>query len=219
MKSLLLALGLLLLVPTSTPADGVDGVPQNPERCTTRNPRNIAVFMIHYRGSSRRAYIDHPGFKTYVGKVMASGASPAYKPIAVLKAMALTIKQRAHWFICHPQRGYTWRGQHYDIHNGSARKALRGRADSGQLYKPSAKVHSRIKRAVNEIWHLRLVRHNGNQGKPQWSGDGGRCLAVTTGNRLLDDGATDCAKRGRGWRWIIAKYLSSLEVRHVALVR
>jgi hypothetical protein len=203
-RTLVLALGLACLTPSGVAGDSV---PRNPEGCTQRNPKSIAVFMIHHKGSSTPAYIWRGSFRTYVEKVMASGAWPAYKPMESLKAGALAIKQRAHWFVCHPQKGYTWRGRRYHIHNGSARKALRGRADTGQYFRANARVHSKIKRAVDAIWGYGLVKH-GRQGKPQWTGDGGRCGGITTGNRLYEDGATDCARKGRSWRWIIRKYLS-----------
>ena len=129
-----------------------------------------------------------------------------------LKAGALAIKQRAHWFVCHPQKGYRWRGQRYDIHNGSARKGLWGTgADQGQLYRGPWRIHSRIKRAVDAIWDYRIVKH-GRQGKPQWSGDGGRCGSSVYGNRLPEDAVTRCAKAGWSWRRIIAYYLRRARV-------
>jgi hypothetical protein len=111
------------------------------------------------------------------------------------------------WMIKHPQPGYVWRGQRYDIHNGSVRAGLRGTgADAGQLYKGAVEIHSKIKKAVRAV-HGTIIRRDGRLAKPQWSADGGRCGQVTTGNRLYEDGATDCARRGYGWLAILRRYL------------
>jgi hypothetical protein len=176
--------------------------------CAQENPEYIRVFMIHHKGSSQPAEVLKMRFKSYVGRVMASGAWPAYKPGASLRAGAMVIKQRAHWFVCHPQEGYVFRGERYDIHNGSARAALPPSADDGQLLRRGVYVHSNIREAVNDVWQY-FLRKDDQMAKPQWAGDGGRCGQVTTGNRLYEDGATDCARRGYRWKRILRVYLNA----------
>lgn len=177
--------------------------------CYAEPPRTIRVFRIHRRGSSIPARVDTVGFRTYVMRVMASGAWPAYKPMESLKAGAAAIYMRALYFVCHPQKGYRWRGKRYDIHDGSPRKALRRHgADAGQLYRGPWVIHSKIRRAVDAIWGIRLVKRDGRMAKPQWSGDGGRCGSGKTGNRLPEDAVTRCAKAGWSWQRIVAYYLN-----------
>jgi hypothetical protein len=168
--------------------------------CSSRPPATIRVFRIHRRGTSIPARVDRVPFRLYVERVMDSGAWPAHKPMESLKAGALVIMARAHWLVCHPQRGYRWRGVRYDIHDGSVRKGLRGTgADAGQLYRGPWRIHSRIRRAVDAVWGYRL-RRGDRMAKPQWSGDAGPCV----GNRLPEERATRWAKAGWTWRRIIA---------------
>lgn len=174
--------------------------------CSSRWPATIRVHLAHKRGSPVPARVVTMGFDDYVGSVMASGAAPATKPMAALRAMATVVAARAHWFVCHPQPGYSWHGRRYDIHSGTARSALRG-ADAGQYLRPGAYVHSRIRRAVAAVHGTLLRRPNGSMRKPQWSGRPGRCGAGIRGNRLPAQAASDCARRGMSWRAIIRLYI------------
>jgi hypothetical protein len=205
----LLLLAFVLLLGLAGQSDvNADGVPRNPEGW----PSRIRVFLIHHRGSSVPARVVTVPFDEYVETVMASGAWPAHKPMESLKAGAAVIAARALWMIRHPQPGYRWRGQRYDIHNGSVRAGLRGTgADAGQLYRHGTRVHSRIRRAVAAI-HGAQLRRGARLAKPQWHALGGRCGQVTTGNRLYEDGATDCARRGYSWLRILRVYLPNVRV-------
>lgn len=167
-------------------------------------PSKIRVHLIHKRGSSVPARVVTVDFDEYVGRVLASGAAPAHKPMAALRAMALVVAARSAWMISHPQRGYSWRGRCYDIHSGTARRGLAG-ADHGQFYRPGQYVHSRIRRAV--AWaHGTQMRRSGRLAKPQWTGGAWSCGAGYTGNRLPANGAGRCARQGRSTAWIMRRY-------------
>lgn len=197
-----IALSLLIAL-----APAADAVPRDPERgCGARWPRDIAVHLIHKRGSSVPARVVTMDFDDYVGAVLASGAAPAHKPMAALRAMATVVAARAHWFVCHPQPGYTWRGRRYDIHSGTARRALRGRADAGQYLEVGIYVHSRIRRAVAAVHGVLMRRPDGSMRKPQWTGGAWVCGAGFTGNRLPANGAGRCARQGRSTEWILDRY-------------
>ncbi len=198
----------LTLLPVATTADGV---PANPERCRDQWPSRIRVHLIHKRGSSVPSRVITMPFDEYVGAILASGAAPAHKPMAALRAMAVVVAARSHWFVCHPQPGYTLRGQRYDIHSGSPRKSLRGRADAGQYLQPGIYVHSRIRRAVSEVRGV-LLRRGTRMAKPQWTGGAWVCGAGYTGNRLPANGAGRCARQGRMTAWIIERYLPRVRV-------
>lgn len=208
-----LTLALVLAVgPCLNIVQAADGVPRDPEPgCARTVPTTILVHRIHRKGSSRPARVERVPFRLYVERVMASGAWPAYKPMESLKAGALVIAARAWWHVCHPQPGYVRDGHRYDIHDGSPRKALRGRADGGQLYRGAVPVHSRIRRAVAAVWGVRLVRR-GRQAKPRWTGDGGRCGQSITGNRLPEDSVTRCARLGWSWQRIVRVYMPRTRV-------
>lgn len=179
--------------------------------CAERIPTTIRVHRIHRKGSSRPARVDEVPTRTYVERVMASGAWPAWKPMESLKAGAVVILARAWWHVCHPQPGYVRDGQRYDIHDGSPRRALRGRADGGQLYRDGVVVHSRIRRAVSEVFGVALRRGH-RQVKPRWSGDGSYCAHRRTGNALPEGSATACARKGWSWRRIIRTHFPRVEL-------
>lgn len=205
-------LTLSLLLSLAPVAASADSVPSDPERgCSSRWPATIRVHRIHRRGSSIPARVDVVPFRVYVERVMASGAWPAYKPMASLRAGAAVIAARAHWFVCHPQPGYVRDGRLYDIHDGSPRKALRGRSDAGQLYRGPWRIHSRIRRAVADVEGV-LLRRGDAMAKPRWSGDGGRCGSGVTGNALPEDAVTACARQGMSWRAILRLYLPRVQV-------
>jgi peptidoglycan hydrolase-like amidase len=162
-------------------------------------PATIRVFRMHRRGSKVRSRVDTVWFKTYVARVMASGAWPAYKPMESLKVGAIAIKQYAWYLILHHQRGYSLRGQCYDIRDGD------------QLYRPPFQVHSRILKAVNATWDVRLIK-NDRFIRTGWSGSGGRCAQFTDGWHLPEDGISACAREGWSWRRIVRKYMAPVEI-------
>jgi peptidoglycan hydrolase-like amidase len=164
-----------------------------------RPPSTIRVFRMHRRGSKVRSRVETVYFKTYVGRVMASGAWPAHKPMESLKVGAIAIKQYAWWHILHHERGYELRGECYDIRDGD------------QLYRQPFHLHSRIREAVDETWNVRLIK-NRRLIRTGWTGDGGRCAQVTDGWHLLEDGVTACAKQGWRWRRIVRKYLAPVRI-------
>lgn len=196
MTALLLSLILATSIPTPADAD--------PERSAW--PREICVHLIHKKGSSKPARVVCVPFEEYVGTVAASGAWPAHLPMESIKAGIVVLATRATWLIRHPQPGYVWRGRRYDIHSGSPRKALRGRADAGQLYTPGTYVHSRIRNAVAAVRGTLLYRPDGRLRKPRWSGDGRWCGHLVTGNALPEGSATACARRGWGYLRILRRH-------------
>ena len=199
------ALSLLLsLVPVA--ASG-DGVPANPEAW----PTSIDVFRRHARGSSVPARVERVRFTTYVGRVLASGAMPADRPMEALKAMAVVVATRATWLVRHPDRRMTFRGRAFDVTDGS-RPRWCGSCDHGMYYRP-VKVHSRIKRAVAEVRGHLLRRPNGNLRKAAWSGTPPKCGVGVTGNRLPAQGAAGCARRGYSWTRIVRVYFPKGAVR------
>ena len=205
MTALLLSLILATSIPT--PADAV---PREVERGCSRWdrtgwPSSIRVHLIHKRGSSIPARVVRLDFDDYVGQVLASGAAPAHKPMAALRAMALVVATRAAWMVAHPQPGYRWRSRCYDIHSGTARRGLRG-ADAGQYLVPGIRVHSRIRRAVADVRGLVLRRPNGTVRKARWTGGAWVCGAGITGNSLPANGAGRCARRGMSWLAIVRLY-------------
>lgn len=206
MTVLLLALTLTAsqVLTSATLAPAADAVPRDPERGAW--PAYIRVHLIHKRGSSQPARVIRVPFEEYLGTVAASGAWPAHLPIESIKAGIVILATRATWLVRHPQPGYVWRGRRYDIHSGSPRKALRGRADAGQLYRPGTYVHSKIRRAVRAVRGTLLYRPNGSLRKPRWSGNGRWCGHLRTGNALPEGGATACARRGWGYRRILSLY-------------
>lgn len=195
------ALALAALITFSPLADAV---PADPERGAW--PAYIRVHLIHKRGSSQPARVIRVRFDDYLGTVAASGAWPAHLPMESIKAGIVVLATRAAWLVKHPQPGYVWRGKRYDIHSGSPRKALRGRADAGQLYTPGTYVHSKIRRAIRAVEGTVLRRPNGSLRKPRWSGDGRWCGHLATGNALPEGSATACARRGMGWVAILRRH-------------
>ena len=160
----------------------------------TRPPDTIRVFRMHRRGSSVPARIDVIPFRTYVGRVMASGAWPAHLPRESLKVGAIAIKQYAWWYVLHHQSGYRLRGQCYDIKDGD------------QYYRGGVRVGSRIKAAVDATWTVSL-RKSGRFFRTGWSGGGGDCGSRYDGWHLPENGVTACARDGWGWRRILRHYL------------
>lgn len=179
-------------------------VPAHAERSAW--PEYIRVHLIHKRGSSVPARVIRVRFDDYLGTVAASGAWPAHLPMESIKAGIVVLATRAAWLVRHPQPGYVWHGRRYDIHSGSPRKALRGRADAGQLYTPGTYVHSRIRRAVRAVEGTLLRRPDGRLRKPRWSGPPRRCGQGITGNSLPAQAASSCARRGWSWSHILRVY-------------
>lgn len=181
------------------------------ERSYDSPPKTIRVFRIHKRGSRIPAHVETMSFKTYVGRVMAAGAWPAYKPMESLKSGAVVITQRAWWMINHHDRRFHWHGRCFDIMPGSAPRWCSG-CDTGQFYVGAVYVHSRIRRAVDAVWDTRLFKH-GRFIKPQWSGDGGSCGRSVTGFRLPENAVTACARKGWSWKRILRHYFAPVQIR------
>jgi len=193
--SLMLALALLTTAPSAEPVNEYGYAPSC-ARWTSRTtpPRTIRVF----RADLHR--VDRVPFRLYVQRVMASGAWPAYKPMESLNDGAIVVKQYA-WY--EALRGHrTGWGQCFDIRDGGW----------GQYYRSDVTVHSRIRRAVRATWPISL-RKNGRFFRTGWRGYGGRCGQVVNGWHLFEDGVTDCARRGMGWRHILRVYLDPVAIR------
>ena len=191
----MLALALLTTAPPSEPVNEYGYAPSC-ARWTSRTtpPRTIRVF----RADLHR--VDRVPFRLYVQRVMASGAWPAYKPLESLKAGAVVITQYAWWEALRGHR--TGWGQCFDIRDGGW----------GQFYRGSVYVHSKIRRAVDAVWGTTLRKH-GRFIRTGWRGYGGSCASWTDGWRLMEDGATSCARRGMGWRRILRVYLDPVAIR------
>ncbi len=198
-----LMLAIVLSVPSasSVPGTGIDGEAalMQSSGCTTwtsrtKPPETIRVFRLHRRGSSVPARIDVVPFKTYVQRVMASGAWPATLPRESLRVGAIAIKQYAWWYVLHHQRGYRLRGQCYDIRDGD------------QYYRGGVAIHSRIKAAVEATWSVSL-RKSGRFFRSGWSGGGSGCGSAYDGWHLPENGTTACARKGWSWQRILRRYL------------
>lgn len=199
-------LGLALVLTLAPVGASGDGVPANPERsCSRTPPTTVRVFRRHARGSSIPARIDTVPRRVYVGRVLASGAMPADRPMEALKAMAAVVGARVDWLRCHPRPGMTWRGRAFDVTDGSKPRWC-GSCDHGMLYR-RVYVHSRIRRAVAAVDGA-LLRRPRRMAKPAWSGPG----YVVTGNRLPAMGASRLARRGYGWVRILRVFLPRVRV-------
>ncbi len=192
-----LMLALVLCAPSTASIDAVATAKSS--GCSdwssrTSPPATIRVFRIHRRGSRVPAHIDVVSFKTYVERVMASGAWPGSKPLESLKVGAIAIKQYAWWYVLNHQRGYSLHGHCYDIRDGD------------QFYQGSAHPNARIKTAVAATWSVSL-RKSGRFFRTGWSGGGSGCGSAYDGWHLSENAVTACARHGWGWRRIIARYL------------
>lgn len=94
-------LALAAVLALSPAHAAADGVPRDPEAW----PAHVRVFRRHARGGSAPARIEVVGFRTYVARVLASGAMPADRPMAALRAMAVVVATRAAWLVRHPDPG------------------------------------------------------------------------------------------------------------------
>lgn len=193
------ALAMTLWHPAAEPPPVAAG----PSGCAA-NVKTVRVFRMHRRGSSTPARIDRVPLDLYVGRVLASGAMPADRPMEALKAMAVVVRTRSVWLACHPDRRMRWRGQRFTVTDGS-RPRWCSTCDHGQFY-TAVRVHSRIKIAVRSVRGALLRRPNGNLRKPAWSGPPGKCGRDVRGNRLPAWGAVSCARRGYGWARILRVY-------------
>lgn len=160
----------------------------------TTPPASIRVFRIHHKGSRTPARVDVVPFRTYVGRVMASGAWPSRLPRESLRVGAVAIKQYAWWYVLNHQSGYRFHGVCYDIRDGD------------QYYKSNVKVSSRIRAAVADTWGVSL-RKGGRFFRSGWSGGGGGCGSLYDGWHLPENGVSACAKRGWAWKRILQRYL------------
>lgn len=177
-------------------------VPAHAERSAW--PEYISVFRRHARGSSIPARVERVPFPLYVGSVLQSGALPPDRPMAALRAMAVVVATRATWLTRHPDPRMSFRGRAFAVTDGS-RPAWCGTCDHGMYYR-AVRVHSRIRRAVDDVRGLLLRRPNGNLRKAAWSGTPSRCGAGVRGNRLPGQGAAACARRGYSYRRILRVY-------------
>ncbi len=198
-----LMLAFLLAVPGTTSvshvATAVEASSARSSGCSswssrTRPPATIRVFRLHRRGSSVPARVEVVPFRTYVARVMASGAWPAYLPRESLKVGAVAIKQYAWWFALHHQSGYRLRGKCYDIRDGD------------QYYKGAVHVSAKIGAAVEATWNVSL-RKSGRFFRSGWSGGGRGCGSSYDGWHLPENGVTACARKGWGWQRILRRYL------------
>lgn len=174
-------------------------------------PETIKVFRIHKKGSRISAHVDIVNFKTYVARVMAAGAWPAYKPMESLKAGVVVIAQNAWYQILHHNPKFRWRGRCFDIMPGSAPPWCE-RCDGGQYYKGPIKIHSRIWKAIDAVWGTVLIKRD-RFIKPQWSGDGGHCGQSVTGFRLPENAVTKCARKGWSYLRILRRYFAPVKIR------
>lgn len=179
-----------------------DAVPRDPERSAW--PATVSVFRRHARGSSTPARVERVPVELYVGRVLQSGAMSARRPMAALRSMAVVIGTRIAWLDRHRDPRMRFRGRPFVVTDGS-RPAWCGTCDHGMYYRP-VRVPARIRRAVADVEGTLLRRPNGNLRKPAWSGPPARCGAGVTGNRLPAQAAAMCARRGWGWRHILATY-------------
>jgi len=195
------ALALAAVLALSPAHAAADGVPRDPEGW----PAHVRVFRRHKAGSSVPARVEAVGFRTYVARVLASGAMPADRPMAALRAMAVVVATRAAWLVRHPDPRMRWHGRPFSVTDGS-RPAWCGTCDHGMYYR-AVRPHSRIRRAVADVEGALLVRPNGRLRKAAWSsGSRGRCGHGRTGNRLPAMGSVACARRGMGWRRVLGVY-------------
>ena len=170
----------------------------------------IAVFVSHKRHSAIPAHIERMSLWTYTGRILASGAFPAWEPMELIKAGAVVVAQRAVWLKRHHDPRFTWRGERFDVFSGSAPRWCRG-CDAGQYYRPAVYVHSRIRHAVSAVmgWH---IRKHGRMTKPQWSSGGSWCGDERRGNRLPAGGGAACARAGHDWRSILRVYFAPMDL-------
>lgn len=179
-----------------------DGVPRDPEASAW--PARVLVYRMHHRGSRAPARVDVVPIELYVGRVLASGAIGADRPMAALRAMAVVVATRVAWLRRHPDPRMRFRGRRFDVTDGS-RPAWCSSCDHGMYYR-AVRVHSRIRRAVSDVRGVVLRRPDGRLRKPQWSGPPGGCGRGVTGNRLPAWGAVTCARRGYSWQRVLATY-------------
>ena len=170
-------------------------------------PSHVDVFRRHAKGSAIPARVERVPFELYVGRVLQSGAMPPDRPIEALRAMAVVVATRATWLVRHPDPRMRFRGRSFDVTDGS-KPAWCQSCDGGQLYQ-AVRVHSRIKAAVRSVRGALLARPDGRLRKPQWSGPG----YAVTGNRLPAMGASRMARRGHGWRGVLAHFFPKGTVR------
>ena len=192
-----LMLALLLAAPSAVSIETVATATSS--SCTdwssrTSPPPTIRLFRMHHRGSSVPAHIDVVSFKSYVQRVMASGAWPGSRPLESLKVGAIAIKQYAWWYVLNHQRGYDLHGHCYDIRDGD------------QYYRGNARPNARIKEAVQATWAVSL-RKSGRFFRTGWTGGGSHCGSADDGWHLSENAITRCAQRGWTWRRIVVHYL------------
>lgn len=184
-----LALSLVLV---ATPVRAQDSVPRDPERVT------IEVFRSHKRGSSIPARVERWDLLRYTAAVMWSGAWPA-RPFQSARVGAIAIRQYATWHMRHPQRGYVWRGNRYDIR------------DSDQHLKrwvrPWSHIPERFLRRVRETRTIRLYKRD-RYFRTGWRGGSGR-----DGWHLYEDSIRLRASWGWSWRRLIYQQLAPVTIR------
>ena len=195
-----IALAILLSAVPVSPAPGA-------AQAASSWPSHVDVFRRHAKGSSIPARVERVKTPVYIGRVLASGAMPADRPMEALKAMAVVVGTRVTWLSRHPDRRMRFKSRAFDVTDGSKPQWCRS-CDHGMLYR-RVHVHSRIRKAVAAVEGVVLRRPNGNLRKPQWSGPG----YTVTGNRLPAMGASLLARRGWGYRKVLRHYFPKGTVR------
>jgi hypothetical protein len=154
----------------------------------TRPPDSIRVLRV------RSGRITVVNFRKYVVTVMGK-EWPSYLPQAVVEAGAVAVKQYAWYHTVYSSRSAN--GRCYDVKDGTG----------DQLYKPSrARIRPDHYRALEATWGVSL-RKNGQFFMTGYRrGDKVRCGRDATGWKLYARSATQCARRGAGWREILRTY-------------
>ncbi len=139
-------------------------------------------------------------FRTYVGKVMASGEWPYYLPRAVLEVGATAVKQYA-WY-------YTLKGHHrswYRTADGVCYDVKDNTND--QLYRTGADVKEKQLAAVEATWGLTLRKSGRFFLTGYRAGVESRCGADANGWKIYAKSAVDCAEKGLDRQAIQELYL------------
>lgn len=177
---------------SSAPASA-DGVPTNPER-------TIEVFRSHKRGSSIPARVERWDLIRYTAAVMFSGAWPA-RPTQSARVGAIAIRQYATWHMRHPQPGYSWRGNRYDIRDNDQYLM--------RWLRPGSRIPGRFLEIARETRSIRWYK-NGRYFRPGWRGYAGR-----DGWHIHEDTTRRLAARGWHWRRITLHQLAPVTIKGV----
>ena len=155
----------------------------------TKPPPSIRVLR---RKSGRVETVD---FKKYVVTVMGR-EWPSYLPQSVVEAGAVAVKQYAWYHTLYTVRA-TANGRCYDVRDGTR----------DQIYKPAlARVTSDHYDAVAATWGFSIRKNDRFIMTGYRRGDNVGCGRDATGFKLFARSATNCARKGYGWREILRIY-------------